>query len=83
METNNNKSNQENQKQHHHTLMEDIRETFEKLDTEFPLSGGETDEDLDKVTHTGENDKGKDHPKTSFFDDLDTEFPLSGGETER
>ena len=36
-------------------------ELIEKLDTEFPLSGAETDEDLEKALRKKENDeKGQD-----------------------
>jgi hypothetical protein len=66
----------------HHTWIESLTENIQKLDTEFPLSGGETEEDLEKVEHAGEG-KEEEHHKTSFFEDLDTEFPLSGGEVER
>ncbi len=59
----------------HHSWIDDITDDLKKVNTEFPLSGGETDEDLDKAL--------TDDEKTSFFDDLDTEFPLSGGEIER
>ncbi len=56
------------------TWFEDLG--LDKLDTDFPLSGGETEEDLEHVMDA----EGE---KTSFFDDLETEFPLSGGEVER
>ncbi len=59
----------------HHSWIDGINDDLKKANTEFPLSGGETDEDLDKAL--------SDDEKTSFFDDLDTEFPLSGGEIER
>jgi hypothetical protein len=65
----------------HHTWIESLTENVQKLDTEFPLSGGETEEDLEKVEHAGKEKEEND--KTSFFEDLDTEFPLSGGEVER
>ena len=75
---------------HHHSLLENIVEKIQNLDSEFPLSGGETEEDLDRVEHAGKDKDGhsdenkeEHHKKTSFFDDLDTEFPLSGGEVPR
>ena len=60
----------------HHTWIENIADDLKKVNTEFPLSGGETDEDLDNAL----SDEGE---KTSFFDDLESEFPLSGGEVDR
>ncbi len=68
----------------HHSWIENIVESIQKLDTEFPLSGGETEEDFQSVNDNetgGENEEQT--TKTSFFDDLETEFPLSGGEVER
>ncbi len=81
METNNNRLANDNGKRHH-TLMEELGETFSKLDTEFPLSGGETDEDLEQALED-DGKKPENHERTSFVSDLDTEFPLSGGEIER
>ena len=48
----------------------DDDEFIKNLDSEFPLSGGEMEED-------DETEEDED-----FKDSLDTEFPLSGGETE-
>ena len=67
-----------------------IKDMLAKIDTDFPLSGNEQeedfeddnddqDEDIEDITET----KEKPHKKTTFFEDLDTEFPLSGGEVER
>jgi len=75
----------------HHTWLENIVENIQKLDTEFPLSGGETEEDFESVDDSEEEDadddkgakKSEEHHHTSFKDDLETEFPLSGGEVER
>lgn len=51
----------------------------QQLDTEFPLSGGETDEELDESLEALKEDiAGKDLKKH-----LDTDFPLSGGETDQ
>jgi hypothetical protein len=45
----------------HHSLMENLGENIEKLNTEFPLSGGETNEDLEHVIsdEEGDNNAGK------------------------
>ncbi len=69
----------------HHTWLETVVENIQKLDTEFPLSGGETEEDFERVGDKEDDEENKEvhHPKTSFYDDLETEFPLSGGEVER
>src|SRR4051812_49292169 len=79
----------------HHTWLQSLMEKVHNLDTEFPLSGGETNEDLDRVTHAhgdafGEEHKTGEHKEhhsimENLMDkiyNLDTEFPLSGGETD-
>ena len=43
-----------------------IEEALENIDSDFPLSGGETDDDLEFGDEEDE--------------ELDTQFPLSGGE---
>ena len=68
---------------HPHNLIDDIVEGIQKLDTQFPLSGGETEEDFESATGKDEETDEKEHTKTSFREDLDSEFPLSGGEVER
>lgn len=54
---------------------EERKELRRELDTSFPLSGGETDEDLREAMgfeiRLGTDDD----------DDMDSTFPLSGGET--
>jgi hypothetical protein len=35
----------------HHTWLQSLVEKIQNLDTEFPLSGGETDEDFERATH--------------------------------
>jgi|GEM_PF-6103735 len=47
-----------------------IEEALENIDSDFPLSGGETDDDLE----FGDDDETD--------DDLNTQFPLSGGESD-
>ena len=82
-----NKDSAENHEKpkHHHTWIDSITERIQKLDTEFPLSGGETEEDFESIDDTEDSieEKKEDHHHTSFRDDLETEFPLSGGEVER
>jgi len=57
-----------------------------KIDTEFPLSGGETEEDWKQATEdVTENDdelEDDEADQAEFERRLDTEFPLSGGEAE-
>jgi hypothetical protein len=74
-------------KEHHSWLSE----TLGKINTEFPLSGGETNEDLEKVI---EPESHPDHPDHESWlkrtlhkiehtlDNINTDFPLSGGETD-
>jgi hypothetical protein len=60
-----------------------LQKALEQADTDFPLSGGETDEDLDDGAEEDDAaEDTKDEHKSSFLDDLDTDFPLSGGEVE-
>ena len=58
-----------------------------KLDTEFPLSGGETEQDWEQATKDTEEDDIEEDDTEEDTEDapefkrrLDTEFPLSGGE---
>ena len=56
-----------------------------KLDTEFPLSGGETEQEWELAINDTEEDDVDDgeeatEDKTEFKRKLNTEFPLSGGE---
>lgn len=66
----------------------DDDEFFRNLDTEFPLSGGETDDDdtdeneQDNDEDEKEEDDEDEKEDEEFKHQLDTEFPLSGGETE-
>ena len=58
-----------------------------KLDTEFPLSGGETEEDWkiatsDLLEDDDTIDDNEEVDEKEFKRRLNTEFPLSGGETE-
>jgi hypothetical protein len=78
----------------HHTWLQSLAEKIHNLDTEFPLSGGETDEDLERATHVDEEPINEDkneppagedpHKQHHLFEQdvkhLDTDFPLSGGE---
>lgn len=63
-------------KEHH--LLSDI---IKNVDTHFPLSGGETDEDLDEAIEstTDEDNENADSPDVTEREHLDTNFPLSGG----
>ena len=66
------------------------KEIFKKkLNTEFPLSGGETEEEWENATEGIEDDEEEDEEideeedkqdTAEFKRRLDTEFPLSGGE---
>ena len=58
-----------------------IEKAIEKINVDFPLSGGETDADLEKVKDPAEK---PDHPSwiEKALDKIGNEFPLSGGETE-
>ena len=51
---------------------------MKNLDTEYPLSGGEEDEDME----TDEDMEDDEEDDEEFKESLDTEFPLSGGETD-
>lgn len=86
-ENTNNEGAENNEAPKHHSWIENIVDKIQKLDTEFPLSGGETEEDFESVDDKEEDETGEEKAdkskKTSFFDDLDTEFPLSGGEVDR
>ncbi|MFI5195696.1 MAG: hypothetical protein ACHQD8_01280 [Chitinophagales bacterium] len=75
-----NPENKDEKPKHHTTLMGDIAEEIEHMDTDFPLSGG--DESHPAVVHHvhKEEEEEEEHKKTSFFHDLDTDFPLSGGD---
>ena len=63
-----------------------LQKALEQADTDFPLSGGEEDEDLDdgeeEEDAAAATDDTKDEHKSSFMEDLDTDFPLSGGEVD-
>ena len=74
---NENVNNPEENKEEHKSW---LQKALEQEDTDFPLSGGEEDEDLDD----GEDDEESDTEDTesSFKEDLDTDFPLSGGEVD-
>ena len=52
---------------------------IKNLDTEYPLSGGEADDDDLETDEHMEDDEEDDE---EFKESLDTEFPLSGGETD-
>lgn len=61
MANENDNINQENaegtEQPKHHTWKDIINEEFQKINTEFPLSGGETDEDLAGVDDTEEGEE--------------------------
>ena len=63
-----------NNKEHttNNDLVSWIQDSLKGLNTEFPLSGGEQEEDLTAPEETATEHKG-------FLDNLDTNFPLSGG----
>ena len=54
----------------------DDDEFIKNLDTEYPLSGGENEDDTDEGEETEEE------TDEEFTKHIDTEFPLSGGETD-
>ncbi len=56
-------------------IIEKIEHKIEGIDTDFPLSGAETDEDLDESIESIEDDINEEVDKIK-----DTDFPLSGGE---
>ena len=59
-----------------------IEKALDKINTDFPLSGGETDEDLeDPVKDPSEKPEHESWIEKTL-DDINKEFPLSGGETE-
>ena len=61
----------------------DDDEFIQNLDTSFPLSGGENDEDLENdEDEDNDKDENDDEDDEEFKENLETEFPLSGGETE-
>lgn len=72
---NNEKNVNENSasQQQEHNLLSDF---LKNIDTNFPLSGGETDEDLDESIESVSDDDDTD---ISEREHLDTNFPLSGG----
>ena len=51
---------------------------MKNLDTVYPLSGGEEDDDME----TDEDMEDDEEDDEEFKESLDTEFPLSGGETD-
>lgn len=72
-----------------------FKEMLSRIDTEFPLSGAETNEELEAVLEDddAENDEETDtdsEPKPEhkswlrdMMDNVDTDFPLSGGGEEQ
>ena len=56
-------------------IFDQIKRTIDKIDMDFPLSGGEKEEDLMIVM----KHEGGEEGHYTFFKDLDTNFPLSGG----
>ena len=67
-------SNTEPAKGEHHSNW--IEKALEGMDSDFPLSGGETDENLNHVIEAG----GEIIEET--VKKVDVDFPLSGAETE-
>lgn len=71
-----------------------FKEMLSRIDTEFPLSGAETNEELEAVLEDddAENDDDSDSGDEAkpehkswlqgMMDDVDTDFPLSGGAEE-
>lgn len=81
---NDKENSNEEQKEHHKSWLE---RAVEQEDTDFPLSGGEEDEDLDDGTddeddENADDENTDDETTSSFRDDLETDFPLSGGEVD-
>lgn len=74
METYNSDQNRKDQAEHN-DLVSWIKGTLEHLNTDFPLSGGEQEEDL-----TGPGENKEQH--SGFLEHLNTNFPLSGGTDE-
>ena len=65
-----------NHEEHDHsdTLLQRTLAYISKLDFEFPLSGGETNEEFTK------NIEYLDYRESMFVKDVDVHFPLSGAE---
>jgi len=69
-----NESSGKNEKEHNI-----LSDALDHIDTNFPLSGGETEEDFDEsIESLGTDEKGDDSDITER-EHLDTNFPLSGG----
>ncbi len=74
-----------NENQGHESWLD---KALDKINTDFPLSGGETDEDLESEEDTedvADSGEEKAEPKHEswlghILDNVDTDFPLSGGE---
>ncbi len=66
-----NGENKGNKNARHHGILGAIDEAINQLNTDFPLSGGETEEDFGLPDEIEEDAVKKEH--------LDTNFPLSGG----
>ena len=75
------KSDQDEKKQEVNNQESQSDDNFRgRLDTAFPLSGGETDEDL--RSGTDDDDEEEERENSIFRHRLDIAFPLSGGETD-
>ncbi|MCF8451277.1 MAG: hypothetical protein K9G49_15490 [Taibaiella sp.] len=67
-----NSAEKDNQSEHqHHGILEIIDEAISQLNTDFPLSGAETEDDFSTDGDLGEKIVSKEH--------LADNFPLSGG----
>lgn len=71
-------NNEEKSKPEEHNMLSDM---LHNIDTNFPLSGGETDDDLEEAIESLEDDITPSGDTDDFADreHLDTNFPLSGG----
>jgi hypothetical protein len=67
----NSAENKNHSEPHHHGILEIIDEAISQLNTDFPLSGAETEEDLSINSDLDEKIVSKEH--------LNDNFPLSGG----
>ena len=58
-----------------------IEKSLDKINTDFPLSGGETEDDLEKVKDPAEKPEHASWVEKAI-EEINKDFPLSGAETE-
>lgn len=73
-EKNLNKSSGNNEKEH--SILSDA---LKHIDSNFPLSGGESEEDFDEAVDSLDSDEDDSESDITEREHLDTNFPLSGG----